>query len=102
MEGCISTPIPNYLSTLLYCSKKPKNTQNKVKNERKQCGNHTPPSNKSHQHGCGEGKKRGIETSFIDLPYSEILINCKEGKGLLKKENKSNYNDDYLFINELF
>ena len=44
-----------------------------------------------------EGKKRGIETSFIDLPYSEILINCKEGKGLLKKENKSNYNDDYLF-----
>ena len=38
VEGCISTPIPNYLSTLLYCSKKPKNTQNKVKNERKQCG----------------------------------------------------------------
>ena len=30
MEGCISTPIPNYLSTLLYCSKKPKTTQTRV------------------------------------------------------------------------
>ncbi|WP_195469121.1 DUF5682 family protein [Clostridium sp. D43t1_170807_H7] len=43
-----------------------------------------------------EGKKRNIETEFIDLPYSEILIKCEEGKGLLKEQDKNNYNDDYL------
>lgn len=43
-----------------------------------------------------EGKKRNIEAEFIDLPYSEILIKCKEGKGLLKVQEKSNYNDDYF------
>jgi len=49
-----------------------------------------------------EGKKRNIETSFIDLPYSEILIKCKEGKGLLKAQEKSNYNDDYLLEKNKF
>lgn len=43
-----------------------------------------------------EGVKRGIKAEFIDLPYSEILIASEIGRGLLKKEEKSNYNDDYL------
>lgn len=43
------------------------------------------------------GKKLGIETAFIDLPYGDILAASREGKGLLKKEEeKQNYNDDYL------
>ena len=49
-----------------------------------------------------EGKNRGIKTEFIDLPYSEILINSIEGKGLLKSEDKLNYNDDYLFSKSEF
>ena len=49
-----------------------------------------------------EGKKHNIKTSFIDLSYSEILINSSEGKGLLKREDKSNYNDDYLFDKNKF
>jgi len=49
-----------------------------------------------------EGRKRNIKTSFIDLPYNEILINSSEGKGLLKKQNKSNYNDDYLLEKSKF
>lgn len=43
------------------------------------------------------GKKLGIETAFIDLPYGDILAASQEGRGLLKAdEEKSNYNDDYL------
>ncbi len=43
-----------------------------------------------------EGQRRGIPVEFIDLPYSEILIASEQGKGLLKNEEKSTYNDDYL------
>lgn len=43
-----------------------------------------------------EGRKFNIETKFIDLPYYEILINSKEGRGLLKNDDKNTYNDDYL------
>ena len=43
------------------------------------------------------GKKLGIRTAFIDLPYGDILAASQEGRGLLKAdEEKSNYNDDYL------
>ena len=53
-----------------------------------------------------EGQKHNIETKFIDLPYSEILINSEKGRGLLKDDDKSTYNDDYLiaenkYINRL-
>ncbi|OAA86025.1 DUF5682 family protein [Clostridium ljungdahlii] len=56
--------------------------------------------------GIREGKKKNIETRFIDLSYADILINSKKGKGLLKKEDKLSYNDDYFleenkFIEEL-
>lgn len=43
-----------------------------------------------------EGKRAGIRTAFIDLPYHEILIASEEGKGLLAGKEKQNYNDDYL------
>lgn len=43
-----------------------------------------------------EGKRLGIPVSFIDLPYGEILASSSEGKGLLREEEKNNYNDDYL------
>jgi len=44
-----------------------------------------------------EGKRLGIPTAFIDLPYGDILAASQEGKGLLKREEeKNNYNDDYL------
>jgi len=44
-----------------------------------------------------EGKRLGIPTQFIDLPYGDILAASQEGKGLLKGDDeKSNYNDDYL------
>ena len=43
------------------------------------------------------GKRLGIETAFIDLPYGDILAASRDGSGLLKEEEeKSNYNDDYL------
>ena len=43
------------------------------------------------------GKRLGIRTAFIDLPYGDILAASREGKGLRKEEEeKSNYNDDYL------
>ncbi len=43
------------------------------------------------------GKRLGIPTAFIDLPYAEILAASEEGKGLLNRdEEKNNYNDDYL------
>ncbi len=43
-----------------------------------------------------EGRRRGIETAFIDLPYGDILAATQEGKGLLQEREKPNYNDDYL------
>lgn len=43
---------------------------------------------------CGE--KKGIETAFIDLPYGDILVSCQTGKGLLREDDKNNYNDDYF------
>ncbi len=43
------------------------------------------------------GKRLGIQTAFIDLPYGDILAASGQGKGLRKEEEeKSNYNDDYL------
>lgn len=43
-----------------------------------------------------EADKRGIKAAFIDLPYGDILAASGEGRGLLKEEEKNNYNDDYL------
>lgn len=43
------------------------------------------------------GRKLGIETAFVDLPYGDILAASREGKGLLNRDGeKNNYNDDYL------
>lgn len=39
---------------------------------------------------------KGIPAAFIDLSYGDILAASKEGRGLRKREEKSNYNDDYL------
>lgn len=49
-----------------------------------------------------QGRERKIETQFIDLSYSDILINSSEGKGLLKKQDKLNYNDDYFLERSKF
>ena len=38
----------------------------------------------------------GIPAAFMDLSYGDILASSKEGVGLRKKEEKNNYNDDYL------
>ena len=38
----------------------------------------------------------GIPASFMDLSYGNILAASKQGTGLRKKEEKNNYNDDYL------
>lgn len=38
----------------------------------------------------------GIPAAFMDLSYGDILAASKEGAGLRKKEEKNNYNDDYL------
>ncbi|MDE7325906.1 MAG: hypothetical protein K2N63_06490 [Lachnospiraceae bacterium] len=43
-----------------------------------------------------EAAARGIPAAFIDLSYGDILAASKEGRGLRKEEEKSNYNDDYL------
>lgn len=42
------------------------------------------------------GKEKGIETAFIDLPYGDILAACGMGRGLLREDDRNNYNDDYL------
>ena len=43
------------------------------------------------------GKRLGIPTAFIDLPYGDILAASLEVKGLLKSEEEiNNYYDDYL------
>ncbi len=47
-----------------------------------------------------EGRAAGIPARFMDLPYEEILIAEKEGKGLRKQDDKNSYNDDaYLSEN---
>lgn len=38
----------------------------------------------------------GIPAAFMDLSYGDILAASKQGAGLRKKEEKNNYNDDYL------
>ncbi len=40
--------------------------------------------------------EHGIPAAFMDLSYGDILAASKEGAGLRKKEEKNNYNDDYL------
>ena len=39
--------------------------------------------------------KKGIDCSFIDLPYGEMLINTSENKGIRTKREIPAYNDDY-------
>ncbi|MBR4731551.1 MAG: hypothetical protein IK081_02180 [Lachnospiraceae bacterium] len=47
-----------------------------------------------------EGRAAGIPARFMDLPFEEILIAEKEGKGLRKQDEKNSYNDDaYLSEN---
>lgn len=48
------------------------------------------------------GVKHGVNTAFFDLPYAEILISSQENKGLRKKEDKNNYNDDYYLASNRF
>ncbi|MBE5933630.1 MAG: hypothetical protein E7263_09455 [Lachnospiraceae bacterium] len=48
------------------------------------------------------GVKQGANTAFFDLPYAEILIASEENKGLRKKEDKNNYNDDYYLASNRF
>ncbi len=38
----------------------------------------------------------GIPAAFADLSYAGILAASQKGRGLRKKEEKNNYNDDYL------
>jgi len=42
------------------------------------------------------GKKAGGRTCFIDLPYADILAATQEGRGMLREQEKSTYNDDYM------
>lgn len=50
-----------------------------------------------------EAKKRNIESSFMDLPYGEILIHTAENMGIRTKREIANYNDDYyLSENKIF
>ena len=49
-----------------------------------------------------EAKKLGIPAEFIDLPYSEILINTSENRGLRGKADKHSYADDSLLSNSSF
>lgn len=50
-----------------------------------------------------EAKKRNIESSFIDLPYGEILIHTAENMGIWKKREIASYSDDYyLSENKIF
>lgn len=49
-----------------------------------------------------EGTRIGAKVSFIDLPYGEILLASKEGRGLRREEEKPNYNDDYLLSRNLY
>ncbi len=49
-----------------------------------------------------EAAREGLASAFIDLPYADILAASKEGKGLLKEEEKNNYNDDYLLSRNVY
>ena len=50
-----------------------------------------------------QAKERKIESSFIDLPYGEILLHTAENMGIRTKREISNYNDDYyLSENKIF
>ncbi|WBW96982.1 DUF5682 family protein [Oceanirhabdus sp. W0125-5] len=40
------------------------------------------------------GQEKGIHVEFIDLPYEEILLASKEGKGIREKMKKQEYSDD--------
>ena len=42
-----------------------------------------------------EGAKRHTPVQFMDLPYAEILVACKQGEGLLKSSEKVSYSDDH-------
>lgn len=48
------------------------------------------------------GVESNIHTSFIDLPYAEILAASEENAGLRKNEEKNNYNDDYYLSTSAF
>lgn len=39
------------------------------------------------------------KVNFIDLTYADIINNQHDGMGLLKDDDKNNYNDDYLLSN---
>lgn len=49
-----------------------------------------------------QAKKFGINAEFIDLPYSEMLINTAENYGLRKNADKHNYADDSRLIKSKF
>lgn len=49
-----------------------------------------------------QAKKYGIQAEFIDLPYSEILINTAENEGLRKSAEKHSYSDDTRLIKSRF
>ncbi|MDE7098422.1 MAG: hypothetical protein K2O60_04685 [Ruminococcus sp.] len=49
-----------------------------------------------------QAKKYGITTKFIDLPYSETLINTAENEGLRKDIDKHSYTDDSRFTKSRF
>lgn len=47
-------------------------------------------------------RKNGIDCSFIDLPYGDILINTAKEKGLRKKKEISSYGDEHYFSESRF
>ncbi|MCM1133349.1 MAG: DUF5682 family protein [Ruminococcus flavefaciens] len=49
-----------------------------------------------------QAKKLGITALFIDLPYSEVLINTAENQGLRKTADKHSYIDDSHIIKSRF
>lgn len=49
-----------------------------------------------------QAKKYDIPAEFIDLPYSEILINTAENEGLRKSAEKHSYADDTRLIQSRF
>lgn len=49
-----------------------------------------------------QAKKYNISAEFIDLPYSEILINTAENEGLRKSVEKHSYSDDTRIIKSRF
>lgn len=49
-----------------------------------------------------QAKKFGIPARFIDLPYSETLINTSENQGLRKDSEKHSYADDSRLIKSRF